>query len=610
MSNRIDFFQSEQTQLALPAATVLIFLDNILCPYLELMEIVRGDWPEFGWARLAYNPAAYPDVDLIGVEEIEADMAIGKTISIREIYNGCHPGVSAFSFPIFEGQIENFESNLSNDGERVEIIAKDFSAEFERITAYGQLAANLDGSALFLAGADTTFNKGGNANASTEPVNNNGNSYTLFCIDLMQAKLWSYAEVIYYLFCRYLPFGRLKTPSLEQLQALTENQSVYDLDITGLNLLQAMYNCCKRIGLKFKFVPRLTSSGPSQVIVFYRNAASRVVELNCQRNGEQISISKTNIARLNSRKDFQPVTHMYIGLGDFKVYEMTFDLIKAWDSANEDTDYDKFSPSSNPDFYKVKNVYRKWCLNEAGDYSGAPYNRGDAFDFSAIFGSNYFRRRRRFGSTLTTDKQNKSLGCYLQVSFDNGLHWWQYLFPFDNLSDECGIWLSSDKLDVDTWVAAIDETLKFRITATVISDERLSCKIADGRVDSVIPVVERIISLPHQFKYHKISHQSIFANSSDESLGVPDEVDDFEALYELVRKKPQAASEIIETIEVQTPHLVFDYKVGDIVVSNPESRDLLGTRRNNRTICKIERVKMDFEKQCTNLKIARQKTVL
>jgi len=610
MSNRIDFFQPEQTQLALPAASVLVFLDNVLCSYLEPIEIVRGDWPEFSWARLAYNPAAYPEVALIGVEEVEVNMAIGKTISIREIYNGCHPGASAFSLPIFEGQIESFESNLSKDGETVEIIARDFSSEFERITVYGQLAAKLDGSTLFLAGADTAFNKGGSANASPEPVTNNGESCTFFCTDLLQAKLWSYAEVIHYLFCKYLPVDRLKTPSLEQLKALTENKLVYSLDITGMNLLQALHSSCKRIGLEFRFVPRLMSNGPKQAIVFYGNGASRAVELNCQRNGEQISISKTNIARLNSKKDFQPVTNMYIGLGDFKVYEMTFDLVKAWDSADEDTDYDKFSPFTNPDFYKVKNVYRKWCLNEGGDYSGAPYNRGDAFDFSEIFGSNYFRRRRQFGPTLTTDKQNKSLGCYLQVSFDNGLHWWQYLFPFDNLSDECGIWLSSDTLDVDTWTAAIDDTLKFRITATVVSDERLSCKTADGPIDSVIPVVEHIITLPHQFKYRKISHGSIFADLSDESLGVPNEVDDSKALYELVRKRPQKTSEIIDTIEVQTPYLVFDYKVGDIVISCPESRDLLGTRKNNRTVCKIDRVRMDFERQCTNLKIVRQKKVL
>ena len=72
MSNRIDFFQSSQTQAALPATSASIWIDGMLCPLLELVEIVRGDWPEFSWARLVYNPAAYVDSSLTAAEEIDA----------------------------------------------------------------------------------------------------------------------------------------------------------------------------------------------------------------------------------------------------------------------------------------------------------------------------------------------------------------------------------------------------------------------------------------------------------------------------------------------------------------------------------------------------------
>ena len=72
----------------------------------------------------------------------------------------------------------------------------------------------------------------------------------------------------------------------------------------------------------------------------------------------------------------------------------------------------------------------------------------------------------------------------------------------------------------------------------------------------------------------------------------------------------QAASETIETADVQTPYLAFDYQVGDRVTSSPESRDLLGCRIDNRGVSWIERVQMDFEKQCTNLKIVRQRNRL
>ncbi len=608
MSNRIDFYQSAQTQMTLPAPTTLVLLDGTLCPYLEPLEIVRGDWPEFSWARLAVNPAAQVQAEPIAAEQIESEVATGRCICIRRVYNGAAPGVSAFTFPLFAGQVDGIETMLGPEGERVEIIAADFSATLRRITVYGRRVRRTGSSSSFLAGANTAFNEDGQANAATELIEHNGNSYTAFSTEPSVGKLWSYAEVIDYLLREYLPDGQLYRPTIEQLWQLTERQNVRDLDVTGLSLLEALRRCCDRTGLRFKFVPRLTPAGAEQAIVFYRPGRDRAVELNCQRPGEQLSISKTNIARLHSRKNFWPLTHKYIGQGDFEIYEATFELVKAWDPSDEDTDYDKFSPSTNPDFVRVKDVYRKWCLNEAGDYSGLPYNQGQAFDFSKIFGtSNFAVRRRRFWPALTTDKQGKSLGYFLQASFDDGLHWWQYLYAFNNLLKECGVWLSSDQLDVETWIAALKGVLRFRITASVISDERLSCEVADGPVNSVAPVVEHVITLPRQFKYRQVSGKSIFANTSDEWLGEPDIVDDSTALYEFVRKKAQASPEIIETVDVQTPYLAFDYRVGDRVTTSPESRDLLSCRSDNRSLSWIERVQMDFKNQCTNLKIIRQR---
>ena len=608
MSNRIDFFQSAQTQLALPTATVSILLDGTFCPTLETIEIVRSGWPEFSWARLAYNPAAYTGGGLTAAEDIESDFAMGKTVCIQQYFNGIPPDAAAFSFPIFNGHIEGIEIKLGSDGERVEIVAKDFSTNLKRISIYGQRIAEGSNSSLFLAGLDTIFNPDGKANANLSPTQFNGKSYTTFCAEPPEGKLWSYAEVIDYLLCEYSPTGQLQTPALGQLRALTENQAVRDLDLTGLNLIAALHRCCERIGLRFKFVPRLALTGPGQAIVFYKGGTGRAVELNCQHPGERFSISKTNIAALRSKKNFWPITQKYIGQGNFKIYEATFDLVKAWEPADENINYDKFSPSTNPDFHQVKDVYRKWCLNEAGHYSGAPYNQGDAFDFSKIFkSSNFAHRRRRFWPALTTDKQGKSLGYFLQVSFDDGLHWWQYLYAFNILLDECGVWLSSDQLDVDTWVAALKGVLKFRITASVVSDERLGCVVADGPVNSAAPVVEHIITLPRQFKYRKVSDQSIFANAGNEALGKPDEVDDSDVLYEFVRHIAAASSETIETVDIQTPNLIFDYRVGDRVSTSPESRDLLACRSDNRSRSWIEQVQMDFEKQCTNLKIVRQR---
>ena len=266
-----------------------------------------------------------------------------------------------------------------------------------------------------------------------------------------------------------------------------------------------------------------------------------------------------------------------------------------------------FSPSTNPEFYKFRDVFRKWTLNEAGDYTSEPYNRGNAFDFSSIFKStNYIQRRRRFYPCLTRDSQNRSLGYYLQVSYDNGVTWQLYQDAFNLLVDECGVWLSSDQLNVDLIIALVKKMLKLRITASVISDERLSVSFVDGPVNSVIPVVDNVITLPRQFKYQKVASESIFCKMNDSQLGEPNEIDDTDALYEFVRHYSKGASGIIENIDVQTPILNFGYSVGDVVVSGPDSFDIF-SNSDEKSISVIEKVHMDYHNQCTNLQICRKR---
>jgi hypothetical protein len=514
--------------------------------------------------------------------------------------------VALAHLPLFVGQIETVETRIGDDA-RIEIVAKDGSAALQRITVYGQRVWQNDGSTTLLPGLETVFNPLGTANAAPEATTLDGKTRIVFSTGASRTKAWTSAETILYLLCEYVPSGLLHWPPVESLLALTESRPVRDLDLTGLDLLEALHRCSEAAGLQFQFVPRLAETGPGQALTFSRRGDGREVELNCQPAGEALRVARTNISTLHSQRNFYPVTHRYIGQGDFKVYEATFELLPAWDPALEDINYGKFSASTNPEFYKVKDVFRKWCLNEAGDYSGAPFHQGPPYDFSRIFEhGDYVQRRRRFWPALSTNAQGEPLGYLLHASFDYGLHWWEYRYAFNNLLDECGIWLSSDQLDVDTWVAAVKGLLRFRITASVISDERLTCIAADGPVGATTPVVDHVLTLPRQFKYRKVSAQSLWAPSSTGS-GRPDEADDSAALHEFVRRQVTAAPAVAETIDIQTPSLLLHFQPGDRAVSSPESRDLLGNRRDNRSTTWIERVHMDFRNQCTNLHLVRQR---
>lgn len=601
MTNTTEFFLPEQRRLALPAGTLIAFLDGVPCESVEPLEIVRSGWPEFGWAKLAWSS---PDETS---ESMEDRFPFGSTIALHQLYDR-EPSESVIgSLPLFVGQIEDIETTILSGEPRIEILVKDFSAAFRRVTVYGRRVFRSDGSTVLLPGLDTVFNPLGQANATAHPIIVDGRPRTVFSVDRTDAKAWICADAIGYLLSEYVPAGQLAWPDDRQLAAITDQRPLRDLDVTGLSLLDALHKCCDAAGITFRFVPRLSEVGPAQAIVFSGTGQGRTIELNCQPVGEPLNPSRTTIASLHSERAFYPVTHRYIGQGDFKVYESTFELVKAWDPALEGISHRVFCASTNSQFHKVKDVYRKWCLNEAGDYSGPPFNQGASYDFSRLFErADYVPCRRRFWPSLSTDSQGRSLGYFLQVSYD-GENWWTYPHAFSNLLDECGVWLSSDELDFDTWVAALKGLLRVRITASVVSDERLTCVVADGPVGSTAPVVDHVFTLPRRFAYRKVSAQSTFMENPQAGLGVPDEADDLAALHQFVRRQVQASAAVIETADVQTPTLRLHLQPGDLVSSSPESRDLLGCRRDNRSTVQVERVHIHFRNQCTNLRVIRRR---
>ena len=139
------------------------------------------------------------------------------------------------------------------------------------------------------------------------------------------------------------------------------------------------------------------------------------------------------------------------------------------------------------------------------------------------------------------------------------------------------------------------------------TDERLNVVVNHGPVGSATEVVEHLVTLPRRFEYRKVSGKSIFHKSTAENVGTADESDDVGALMDCVRREAQKARTVIETIEVRTPFIAMHYEPGDRVVSGPDGRDILGSRRDSRSMFWIGRVVMDLEKQSTKIKVLRRR---
>ncbi len=568
MSNAIDLFQPGCDVSAVGTLSASVYVDGQLCDFLVPISITLAGEPVFSEAVLKMLP-----------RRPKTTLHCGQRIVLKSVYDSGTGKVLPDETDVFAGLIEQIEI-----GRESKVTAKDYSARLKRITVYGQFVNDGNGNKIFIDSADTIFNPGGKGNSARQ-----GGLFAAGCDGIM----FSCADAIYYLLKNYILDGELVLPTLEQLKVLTEERSISDIDVTGLNLTAALSRCCRQAGLSFRFEPSMCEQLPAETIVFYKPGQGREIELNMQYDGEQLDISKTNIAEFQ-RKKFSSATNRYIVQGDYKIFEATFELVKGWNPALESNDYDRYSPVTNDNFNQVRDVWRKWVLNEAGDYSGEPYNQGSAFDFMKIFeGGKYLRTRRRFLPCLSCGNDGGSFGYYLEMSYTNGSYWWPYMSSFKVLLDQCGIWLSVEQFDSDMWFAILKGMLKVRITASVMADERIAYTVCDGAINSIREVADNVITLPRRFKYQKVSPWSVLKGNPS------NEIDDTMAMAEFANNLCCSSSAVSEDLQIKTMTLNPYFRPGDRIVSSPDCSDVLDVLYDSRNICTIEKVYADYARQQT-----------
>ena len=320
---------------------------------------------------------------------------------------------------------------------------------------------------------------------------------------------------------------------------MTQGQVLRDVDVSGLEALSAIDRLCQRAGLYYYVGYAIGPEGEAiETLWFCQRGSGRRVFLQHQWAGESLDMRKTNVATCYLKSENVSETVKAIGRGDVKRFEGTFELVKAWDPGLVQDDYDLYSPSSNEDFHLVRDVFRKYALNETGDYTGSPYNQGECYDFSGVFGtSDYSCRRRRFRPCLSTSGSNESLGYYVELSYNDGADWWPYSGAFNILLGECGVYINCNQFDLDMWNAIRKNVLRFRVTACVDADEPLTSELCDGPIKASRRVRTVLFDLGRQFKYHQISAQSIFCNGGDGQLGKPEVVDDSANLHGALREQ-------------------------------------------------------------------------
>ncbi|OGT59908.1 MAG: hypothetical protein A3E01_10720 [Gammaproteobacteria bacterium RIFCSPHIGHO2_12_FULL_63_22] len=219
-------------------------------------------------------------------------------------------------------------------------------------------------------------------------------------------------------------------------------------------------------------------------IRFYQRGQGDLVSLKLQRPGEQIDATKTNIADLSVNYNIVELANKIIILGDFIEREFTQELVRGWPTADDSLDLFELERGL-PTAAAKPFAFRKWVLNEAGDYNDTRAEITEHFDLESILEPPTLIRRRKFLKCLSKHadtEEAESNGVRLDwwdqdvagatSAADPADPGWQKVkWPFSVLEKECGILFEGPTPPEP--LHSLGAAARLRVTATVIGDRRV-----------------------------------------------------------------------------------------------------------------------------------------
>jgi hypothetical protein len=492
-------------------------------------------------------------------------LAIGPTdlVTIDLVRGGSLVWRGGGSVRLFEGYVDGPTFSYSAEAETAEFWAVDRGESLLAQPVSGQYVERQGGDPLWLSGLDLTFNPDGLATMSAAPCTpGGGRARRVFTAPGgEQAQAWTAAEAANYLIATYASAEWLLLPALAELRRLFGTEVLENVRVEGRTVLAALEQLGRRAGLRATVALTQNASGLLvRSLVFVARGLGRTVSLYHQMPGETFAPTLTTMESCAVEVSWSESPALLELAGDVKLYEATFDLVPGWNPALQGQDRQAYRRGDNPGFADVADVYRKWVLNEAGDYTGEPYNAGPAFDFSDIFGhADYLVRRRRLLPTVSCNAAGESYGVYVELSYDDGETYARYVGPVAVLRDECGVYLASDQLPPALFHAADRDHLKLRVTATVESDARLGVVVQRPGAASDQRGRRLWLDVSKDFRFRTVHSSSIFHG------GPSREVDDSEQLIDFAASLWQADHWAPTPGRAGLPFFSLAYQVGDRV---------------------------------------------
>lgn len=209
------------------------------------------------------------------------------------------------------------------------------------------------------------------------------------------------------------------------------------------------------------------------------------------------------------------------------ITEATFTLSAGWDPALAGQSPATYSRLTNTNFTEVANVYRRFVLNEDAAFSiyGVP-----SFDLAEFFNEPATPARPlRFLPNLTLDAGGDRRPVIVDVSYNSGSTWLRAPGSINILSNRAGILFDDTTLDPDFLTAALADTLRLRVTASLQSPTKTEVARWHGNpFHGTAPT--RIIETNDTFRFRRIDKTSTHHDAVRAQTLQADEANDLAAM--------------------------------------------------------------------------------
>lgn len=315
----------------------------------------------------------------------------------------------------------------------------------------------------------------------------------------------------------------------------------------GAYLAEALDMLLEPLGYRWRI--KKTALG-ARTFEFYNQTAGTPVWVRHQPIGSSLNMPSQNVEAAGLTFDVANLFNQVTVVGGPYAYEVSIELLRGWPESQDNLEQKQYA-KDGPNFAAAKDAWRRWVLNEAGDYIGLRPEIDGVFtaaaraaledEFGDTIWNSFVPCRRRFAPTLTLADDNSPIGTHgpgIELEYfnikhvpadpetdtpGNGLVQPQWK-PIGNwgaqvLERECGVYFDGNLPPLTKEFEVSDRaSIRLRATFTLVSDKRLEASALRHTDSPQADVAPFVIDAPTKFRHQEITTLSKYYNSGRPSL--------------------------------------------------------------------------------------------